>query len=209
MEYNTNRNNIIIPEYGRNIQKLVEYTINNIKNKKKIINNFYYILKVIRKINPNFKKNILNLKNNLWYKLFLITNIKLNNNLPFYKKKIILKKKKIKYPKNIIKYKYYGKIILKIINKLLIYKKKIFFKYLIYKLANIMKYNYIKWNNLINIDDKIIFNDIKNITNGKINLLKNLKPLKTINNNIITKKKFFFNKKKNYFNKKKLFLSKK
>ncbi|WGH28128.1 MAG: DUF4290 domain-containing protein [Candidatus Shikimatogenerans bostrichidophilus] len=193
MEYNTSRNNIIIPEYGRNIQKLVEYTINKIKEKKIIIKNFKYIINIIKKINPNIKKNFLNLKSNLWYKLFLKTKIKIDDNLPFYIKKNKKEKKKLKYPKRLKNYKFYGKIILKIINKILINNNK---KYnLIYKIANLMKYNYIKWNNLINVDDNIIFNDLRKLTNGKINLNKKLQSLNIIKNNYIFKKKNFLNKK--------------
>ncbi|WGH27133.1 MAG: DUF4290 domain-containing protein [Candidatus Shikimatogenerans bostrichidophilus] len=204
MEYNTSRNNIIIPEYGRNVQKLVEYTIKKIKNKKKIINNFNYIIKIIKIIRPNYKINILNLKNNLWYKLFLKSKLKINDNLPFYiKKKQKIKKNKIKYPNILKKYKYYGKIIQKIINKLTIKDKN---KYnLIYKIANLMKYNYIKWNKIINVKDDIILNDIKIISKGKINIIKNFKPLEKFKNNYIYKKKKYIYKKKNFYKKKKFF----
>ncbi|WGH26103.1 MAG: DUF4290 domain-containing protein [Candidatus Shikimatogenerans bostrichidophilus] len=209
MEYNTSRKDILIPEYGRNIEKLVIYTLNKVKDKKKIKKNIKYIIKLMILISPNFKINLFNYKNNIWYKLLNLSKIKIKNNYPFFFKKIKEKKKKINYPKNFKKFKYYGKLIQLIINNIIINikdkKKK---KKYIYIIANIMKYNYIKWNNNINIDDYIIFKDIKKISNGKINLINNFKPLKKIikkkkiNKNIYNKR--FYKKKKFYYKKKKL-----
>ncbi|MDH3005059.1 MAG: DUF4290 domain-containing protein [Candidatus Shikimatogenerans sp. JK-2022] len=178
MEYNTSRENIIYPEYGRNIQKLIN-KIKYIKNKK-IKKNFYnLIINLMVNINKNIKKDILDYKKKLWLQIYLIYKKKINFynfNKKIFKNKIN-KYKIIKLMKNKIKiskfynkkYKYYGINIQNILKNIIYYNKiKILY---IYYIANYMKKNYIKWNKNKYVDDIIIIEDIKLLSKGKINLL--------------------------------------
>ncbi|MDH3004201.1 MAG: DUF4290 domain-containing protein [Candidatus Shikimatogenerans sp. JK-2022] len=179
MEYNTSRDRLIYPEYGRNIQKLA-YKISSIKNnyKKKIyIKN---IIKLMININSNIKNHLLNYKKKIWIQLFFLSKKRIKIKKKYKVKKEILYNKlnnlnfikRIKFKNNInnnSKYKYYGN------NTLYYFKKKIKFNKIkilyIYYMANYMKRNYLKWNKIKFVDDFIIFKDINYITKGKINLL--------------------------------------
>ncbi|WGH25747.1 MAG: DUF4290 domain-containing protein [Candidatus Shikimatogenerans bostrichidophilus] len=197
MEYNTSRKNIIIPQYGRNIEKFVDKIV-KIKNKKIRNKNAIMIINIMSNINNNKQKNIIEYKRRLWEQLFLISKMKLKVDYPFKINKLKIKKKKIlfqkKYKLKHFKYKYYGKIIQYFIKKILIKinDKEIKKKY-IYIIANLMKYNYIKWNKINDVEDKIIFKDIKYISKGKIDFTKNFNFL-----NKIDKKKIYNIKKKIY-----------
>ncbi|WOX79140.1 DUF4290 domain-containing protein [Candidatus Shikimatogenerans bostrichidophilus] len=167
MEYNTKKSKIIFPQYGRNIQKLIEDTLKKLKNTNRI-SQYIYILKIMK--NKKIISNINIYKRILWDQLYLLTNKKLKKKeYPFKNKKPIyyLKKKKIKkldYPKNGNEYKYYGKIIPKLIKSIKKIKNKYKYKYYI---ANKMKINYIKWNNKKNIKYSNILNDIELISKLK------------------------------------------
>ncbi|WOX79407.1 DUF4290 domain-containing protein [Candidatus Shikimatogenerans bostrichidophilus] len=168
MEYNTKTNKIVFSQYGRNIQILIDETL-NISKKTKRIKIYIYILKIM-KDNNLIINNIDIYKRKLWDQLYLLTNNKLKE-YPFKNKKPIYflnkKKKYIKlnYPKQIKQYKYYGKIIQKFIKKIIKIKNK--YKY-IYNIANIMKNNNI---NNIKLKYSTILKDIKLISKGKIDLI--------------------------------------
>ncbi|WGH26638.1 MAG: DUF4290 domain-containing protein [Candidatus Shikimatogenerans bostrichidophilus] len=178
-----NQKKIIIPEYGRNIQKLVEYTL-KIDNKKKRKKNYKFILNLMKLINNNNNNNYflnknLNFKIKLLYQLYLISNMKIKEFDSLFKKVKInnIKKKKLKYPsKNYIKFKYYGKIIQDIINNYIInIKNKKKKKKILKIIIELMKKKYIKWNNKYNVNNYIIFKDIKIISNNKLDIIKEYK----------------------------------
>ncbi|WGH24642.1 MAG: DUF4290 domain-containing protein [Candidatus Shikimatogenerans bostrichidophilus] len=179
MKYNIYKRQLIYPEYGRNIQKLIN-KISNIKNneiKKFNINHIYnFMININNKIKSyysDYKKKIsiqlfyLSNKKILLNNLYNIKNILLKKNID--KKNIILlmKKKYINSKKN--KYKYYGNNI--IISLFIILNfKKIKINY-INNLLDLMKRKYLKWNKIKTINNFIIYYDIYRITNGKINIL--------------------------------------
>ncbi|WGH25380.1 MAG: DUF4290 domain-containing protein [Candidatus Shikimatogenerans bostrichidophilus] len=181
MEYNTSRENIIYPEYGRNIQKLVTKIslIQNTQIRNKYANS---IIDLMEKLNKKIKNKFLNYKKKLWVQLFFISKQKIKINKKYKikrkflfqtKKKdrhIELMKKKIKISKFYNKkYKYYGINIINFFKKKIIFFNKIKIKY-ICNIANYMKKNYIRWNKTKYVDDIKILQDIKNMSKGKINL---------------------------------------
>ncbi|WGH27646.1 MAG: DUF4290 domain-containing protein [Candidatus Shikimatogenerans bostrichidophilus] len=179
MKYYNKNKKIIIPEYGRNIQKLVEYTL-KIKDKNIKKKNYKYILNLMKLVNKN---KFLNLKIKFLYQLYLISNMKIKELNFLFKNFIKLinnNNKKIKYPKkNLIKFKYYGKIIQDFINKYIIYIKNKNKKIRIIKIIiNIMRNNYKKWNNKYFINNLILYNDIKKISNKKLDIIKEYKNIK-------------------------------
>ncbi|WGH24827.1 MAG: DUF4290 domain-containing protein [Candidatus Shikimatogenerans bostrichidophilus] len=179
MEYNTSREPIIYPEYGRNLQKLInkiikikEYEI-KLLNIKNIYNFMININHNIRKYFTNYKKNIgihlfyLSKKKILFNNLFKFKKIIYKRNINKKEIIILMKKIYIKTKKN--KFKYYGKniiIILFIISNLK--KIKILF---INSVLDLMKRKYLKWNKIKYINNNILYRDIYIITYGKINIL--------------------------------------
>ncbi|MDH3004609.1 MAG: DUF4290 domain-containing protein [Candidatus Shikimatogenerans sp. JK-2022] len=162
MEYNTTREKLIYPEYGRNIQKLVK-KINIIKDLKLKNKEYKNIVNLIYNIKKKKISNYIQ-KKKIYTDIYNLLKGKTNNNEI---KPVIKTQKKIN--KSYINYKYYGYNIHNILKKI---KKlsKIKLIYL-YNIANYMKKNYLKWNKMKYIETKIIYNDIKKITKGKINIL--------------------------------------
>ncbi|BDT61513.1 MAG: hypothetical protein RDO_0410 [Flavobacteriales endosymbiont of Rhyzopertha dominica] len=166
-----NNNKIInFPEYGENINKLIKYVI-NINDKEIRKKNILNIIKLMKLINPIYLNKIKN-KYIIWEQLYLL--IKYNFIKKIYFKRNIKKKKKYNYKNNkVIKYKYYGTNIIKFIKEIknINFKNKKSFEDYIYKIKNIMKNNYIKWNNSNNnIRDNKIIKDINKIGKLKIDI---------------------------------------
>ena len=81
MEYNTTRNKLIISEYGRNIQKIIEYTISlDDREKRTKIANF--IVNVMAQMHPQVKETV-DYQHKLWDHLHIISDFKLDVDCPF------------------------------------------------------------------------------------------------------------------------------
>ena len=76
MEYNSTRNRLIIPEYGRNIQKMIEYAV-TIEDREERNRAAKAIVAVMGYLNPQLQ-NITDFKHKLWDHLFVISDFKLD-----------------------------------------------------------------------------------------------------------------------------------
>ena len=170
MDYNTNRPHLIIPEYGRNIQKMVEYaiTIENRDERNKIAQ---AIISVMGQLNPHLR-DIVDFKHKLWDHLFIISGFRLDVDSPYprpNKETIYKKPDPMDYPQSKIRYKHYGKTIELLINKAASMEKNEEQETLIKVIANLMKKSYLTWNRE-SVDDRLIINDLKNLSKGEIQL---------------------------------------
>ncbi|WP_185864371.1 DUF4290 domain-containing protein [Blattabacterium cuenoti] len=178
MEYNTNRFKLIIPEYGRNIHKMIYYAI-KIKNRKKRNRCALSIIKLMiyytsindigikKKLNKSIFQHKL-----IWNQLFIISKYQLDIDTPFPKPNpnkmdFISSYKKVIYPKSLTNFRYYGKIIRNMIHVAIHCKDEQKKEGLSYAIANTMKKNYLRWNKNV-VEDDIIFKDLKKLSNGKI-----------------------------------------
>src|SRR4029078_8207493 len=76
MEYNTTRNHLIMREYGRHIQKMVEDLL-RIDDKEKRQRNAMALIELMGFLNPHLK-NVEDFRHKLWDHLFLISDFKLD-----------------------------------------------------------------------------------------------------------------------------------
>lgn len=207
MEYNTDRLRMVIPEYGRNIHKMIRYAI-TITDRDKRNNCVWSIIRVMGDLNPHLR-DVPDFQHKLWDQLFIMAKFELDVDSPFQKpepKQFKVSPNKMEYPERLKEFRYYGKIIKDMINIAINCKKEDKKEGLIYAIANTMKKNYIKWNK-DTIEDSIIFNDLKKISNGKLDIPIQRDPLIEVENimNFMRKKnksQFFYlnNKKKRYNN---------
>lgn len=174
MEYNSQRNKLVIPEYGRNVQKMIEYTA-SIEDKEKRTAQAKAVVAIMAQLNPQ-TRDITEYENKLWDHLFIISDFKLDVDAPFPPpEKDALKHKtdRIAYPNHKIKFKHYGKtteyIIDDIINREPGEQKDIMIK----MLCNFMKMAYTNWNR-DSVNDEQIFNDLKVMSDGKIEIPEGL-----------------------------------
>ena len=177
LEYNTERTGLIIPEYGRHIQKMVDQAV-GCPDKKERNKMAKAIIGVMGNLNPHLR-DVPDFQHKLWDQLFIMSGFNLDVDSPFPKpsKEIFEQKpEKLNYPQNHPKYRFYGNNIKKMIDVATNWEEGEMKKELIYVIANHMKKCFLKWNK-DSVDDVIIFNHILELSNGKIKIDKNSKPL--------------------------------
>lgn len=81
MEYNTTRNHLIMREYGRHIQKMIEYLL-TIEDDEKRQQQAKLAIELMGVLNPHLK-NVEDFRHKLWDHLFLISNFKLKVESPY------------------------------------------------------------------------------------------------------------------------------
>ncbi|HNH59273.1 MAG TPA: DUF4290 domain-containing protein, partial [Cyclobacteriaceae bacterium] len=81
-EYNTSRPDIILKEYGRNVQKLVEY-IRSIPDKEKRTEMAYTLIELMTQLTPSVKDATPENPQRMWDDLYVIADFNLDLNNPF------------------------------------------------------------------------------------------------------------------------------
>ena len=168
MEYNTTRNYLVIREYGRHIQKMVEY-IQTIEDPEKRQRNAQVVIELMGVLNPHLK-NVEDFRHKLWDHLFLISDFKLDVQSPYpipTREKLKAKPDPLPYPKRYPKYSHLGKNLELIINKALDEQdgeKRLGFANAI---AYYMKLAYSNWHKDM-VHDDAIQSELKNITQGQL-----------------------------------------
>jgi len=170
MEYNTTRNRLIIPEYGRNIQRMIEYAI-KLKDREERNKAAKSIVAVMGYLNPQLQ-SVTDFKHKLWDHLFIIADFKLDVDSPYPippKETLKVKPQRVPYPNTQIKYKYYGRNMEQMIRKLAELEDNPKKDMIAHSLANFMKMSYLTWNK-DTVDDSTILGHLESLSNGKVKL---------------------------------------
>ena len=173
MEYNSQREHLIIPEYGRNIQKMVNYA-KTIEDREKRTEAAKFIVSVMASMNQQ-NRDAGDYRQTLWDHLFIISNFELHVDSPYPKppKEIPTRKPdKVQYSDNRIRFRHYGKNIEAIINKAIEYEEGPEKEALIHAIANHLKKSYLNWNRE-SVDDVAIEKHLEILSEGKLSLSKN------------------------------------
>lgn len=168
MEYNTTRNHLTIKEYGRHIQKMVEYVL-TIEDREKRQKNAYALIELMGFLNPHLK-NVEDFRHKLWDHLFLISDFKLDVDSPYpVPTKEILRAKpdKLSYPKRHPKYNHLGKNIEIVIDKALHEEDAEKRQGFANAIAYYMKLTYSNWHKELVHDDNIQ-SELSAITQGEL-----------------------------------------
>lgn len=167
-EYNTARPDIILKEYGRNVQKLVEY-IRTVPDKEKRTELATTLIDLIRQLTPSLKDQPDN-PQRLWDDLYIIAdfNLDINNPYPVPEPEVLFKKPmKVDYPQSKVRFKHYGKNIEKLIVEAMKKEDPQEKEEAIIYLGKLMKTFYSNWNKET-LDDSVIVNDIRLMSEGKL-----------------------------------------
>ena len=170
MQYNTEKDHLIIPEYGRHVQQMVDYAI-TVEDKEKRQKVAQAIIEVIGNLNPHLR-DVPDFKHKLWDHLFLMSDFKLDVESPYpmpTKETFEEKPKTLEYPQKNIKYRYYGKTIMNMIDAVVGLEEDENRPQLIKALANHMKKSYLNWNK-DSVEDQVILNHLEELSNGKLKL---------------------------------------
>lgn len=170
MEYNTERNQLLMPEYGRHIQQLVEHC-KSLATKEERNEMALAIVEFIGQRNPHLRDEE-NYKHKLWDHLYILANHELDVDSPYpfpTKEELAQKPKKMEYPKLQGDYKFYGKSILQLIEKAIELEEGDEKEALIEVIANNMKKSYNVYNKE-HVQDEVIFRHLKELSENRLDL---------------------------------------
>ncbi len=170
MDYNTDRTPLLMPEYGRNIQQLVEHC-KTLETKEERNEMALAIIEFMGQRNPHLRDEE-NYKHKLWDHLFIMANHQLDVDSPYpvlAAEDLITKPRKMDYPSLDNAYKFYGKSILQLIEKAIAMEDGDEKEALIHVIANNMKKSYNVYNKE-HVQDDVIFRHLKELSDNKLDL---------------------------------------
>lgn len=170
LEYNTERDKLIIPEYGRHFQKMVDYAVSleDAEERNKVAK---AIISVMGNIQPHLR-DVPDFQHKLWDQLFIMSDFKLDVESPFpitTKEMLQARPDPLEYPQNHPKYRFYGNNIKRMIDVAISWEEGDKRAGLEYAIANHMKKCYLNWNK-DTVEDKAIFKHLFELSDGKIDL---------------------------------------
>lgn len=185
MNYNTAHNKLIIPEYGRNVQKLIEHatTIEDDAYRQAFVEK---VVNLVVQMNPQ-TRNIEDYRNKVWAHVFMISDFKLEVVAPpnvVTTKQEKKRPEQVPYPQSKHRHRHYGRNVHNMITKAISMedpeKKKAFTEII----GSYMKMAYKTWNRE-GVSDDIIRLDLQNISKGQLELGEdvNLDGMNVSNNN--------------------------
>ena len=177
LEYNSERQHLIIPEYGRHLQKLIDQAtaIEDRDERNKVAK---YIIQVMGGLNPHLR-DVPDFQHKLWDQLFIVSDFRIDVDSPYpipSREVLQLKPDILKYPQNFPKYRFYGnniKYMIDVANK---WEEGELKNALVKVIANHMKKSYLSWNK-DTVKDDVIFEHLLELSGGKINLTQSSEEL--------------------------------
>lgn len=170
MKYNTTRPLLRIPEYGRNIQKMVDFavTVEDREERNKVAK---AIINVMGQLNPHLR-DVEEFSHKLWAHMFIMSDFKLDVDSPYpipTKESFEEKPNPMPYPHNRIRYGHYGNSIQLFIKAAIEYDDGEEKEALIKIIANLMKRAYLMYNRDA-VEDEVIAEQLKVLSKGKLEL---------------------------------------
>ena len=168
--YNTRRKRLILPEYGRNIQTMVDH-LATIQDREERNRAARTIISVMGNLYPHLR-DIPDFRHKLWDHLAIMSNFTLDIDSPYplpSKEKLQEKPKKVPYSNHRIKYRHYGLLTEKLVEKIKEMKNPEQKRALTVLTANHMKKSFLTWNK-DSVEDEQIYNDINTLYGGDIEM---------------------------------------
>lgn len=169
-DYNTRRGKLVLPEYGRNIQIMVDH-LSTIEDREERNRAARAVIAVMGNLNPHLR-DVNDFKHKLWDHLAIISDFKLDIDSPYETPTPELlneKPNKIAYNQKKIRYKHYGHSIYLMIEKAVEMEEGEEKTDLVKMIANHMKKSYLTWNREA-VDDREIFQDLQTLAGGKLEI---------------------------------------
>jgi len=170
LEYNAERPHLIIPEYGRHLQKLIDQAT-EIEDRVERNKAAKYIISVMGSLNPHLR-DVPDFQHKLWDQIFIMSDFKLDVDSPYpvpSREMLQQKPERLDYPQNFPKYRFYGnniKYMIDVANK---WEDGELKSALVIVIANHMKKSYLSWNK-DTVKDDVIFEHLYELSGGKINM---------------------------------------
>ena len=170
LDYNTHREQLLMPEYGREIQKMVDYAV-SLTDKSERQNCAQEIVRMMETKVPELHDNA-DFEQTLWDHLYLMSHKQLDIDWPFdvtAAEKLQEKPKAIPLPQEGMRLRHYGKLLEQLFEKLKTMPEGEERDALAYYTANQMKRNLMTWGHGSMSDEKVA-DDLARFTDGVIQL---------------------------------------
>ncbi len=168
MDYNSNRTKLPLPEYGRNVQNMVNHVL-TIDDREERNHAAKTVIEVMGNLNPHLR-DISDFKHKLWDHLAIMADFQLDIDYPYeppVKETFQEKPKKVEYGGNHIRFRHYGKTLEALIEKAVDFEEGEEKEFLIRLLANHMKKSFLVWNK-DSVEDEKIYMDLEALSKGRI-----------------------------------------
>ena len=169
-DYNTQQKKLVMPEYGRNVQQMIDHCV-SIEDREERTRCANTIINIMGNLFPHLR-DVDDFKHKLWDHLAIMSDFKLDIDYPYEiirKENLRTKPDRIPYTLTPIRYRHYGKTLERMIKKCEDYPDGPERDQLISLLANHMKKSFLTWNKEV-VDDDKIFKDLREYSHGRIDL---------------------------------------
>ena len=168
MDYNTQREKLMMPEYGRHVQEMINY-VKNLPDKEKRNEQIQAVVAVMGTLNPQLR-DINDFKHKLWDHVQIISDFQIDIDSPYptpTKETLHTRPDPIPLQKSPIKAAHYGRNIQNMIEVIAAREDDEVKTYMIKTLASYMKQQYLIWNK-DSVSEETIFKDIYRLSDGRI-----------------------------------------
>lgn len=175
MEYNSQKDELIIPEYGRNVQNLIRYakTIEDDNHRQQFVEQ---IIDLMMQMHPQ-NRNMDDYKEKLWKHAFRIADydlrVKAPNGLVPSIADTMKKPDRVDYPVRDAKYRHYGNNVQRLITRALEMPLGAKRDGFVATIASYMKLAYRTWNKEHFVSDEVIKTDLEALSDGRLTLSEN------------------------------------
>jgi len=176
-DYNTQRKKMSLPEYGRNVQKMVEH-VKTIDDREERSRAAKTVIQIMGNLNTHLR-DIGDFKHKLWDHLAIIADFDLDIDSPYPLpeiQKLNAKPNEVPYMQGEIRFLHYGRIIELMIKAAIDIEEGEKKEYLTTLIVNQMKKSYITWNRS-QVSDEVIINDLNLLSHGKLKMTDGVKIL--------------------------------
>lgn len=180
LSYNTERPNLHIPEYGRNVQNMIDYA-KNIESREERNKAVRAIIDVMGQLNPHLR-DVEDYTHKLWTHLFIMSEFELDVDSPYpipSQEKLRERPKDMPYPKNKSKYGHFGHYTEEMIREASKIEDEEEKEYMTGVLGNLLKKNYLTYHTE-NVENRAIAQHLKELSKGRLTL-QNPEELKSTN----------------------------
>ncbi|MFD2743926.1 MULTISPECIES: DUF4290 domain-containing protein [Sphingobacterium] len=167
-DYNSTRSHLILAEYGRNVQNMVDYicTISDRDERNRLAQ---VVIDMMGVLNPHLR-DVSDFKHKLWDHLYIISDFKIDVDSPYpipERGQIRQKPETLSYPQKRIRYKHYGRTVEDMISKAIAQPEPEYTDRMALSIANFMKMAYLSWNK-DSVSDEHIIQDLKELSKGAL-----------------------------------------
>jgi hypothetical protein len=161
---------MIIPEYGRNVQKMVDH-LSTIEDRNERNEQTQNLIDIIGNLNPQIR-DVPDFKHKLWDHLFIMSDFKLDVDSPYpvpAPESLYEKPESVAYPARSNSYRHYGNISKDMVKHCVTLEEGEYKERLVNAIANHMKKTYLLWNK-DTVDDEVILKQMRDLSDGKLDL---------------------------------------